>query len=61
MLFFKNSHIIFLFLQEKGLKYMVSFTENTVKFYYKYLIKNKFQKLWKCVHKVIKIYVKVLR
>lgn len=37
-------YIIFLFLQEKGLKYtifMISFIENALKFYYKYLIKTK--------------------
>lgn len=44
-------YVIFLFLQEKSLKYticMISFTENALKFYYKYLIKTKLKNLREC-------------
>lgn len=41
-------YLVFLFLQDKVLKYiifMISFIENALKFYYKYLIKTKLKKL----------------
>lgn len=44
-------YIVFLFLWDKSLKYtisMIPFTENVLKFYYKYFMKTKLKNLWEC-------------